>query len=113
MGKYFEDSFWQHLVIDRVNRYGIVDEPLYFYRQRGDSISGQPSNRLTDLLEGNKMRLDFIRGKYPDLLTLMQKKYSELNNQVNPPDNVSYRCKRFFQRVKGRLCPSSYHRINL
>lgn len=113
VGKYFEDSFWQHLVIDRVNRYGIIDEPLYFYRQRGDSISGQPSNRLTDLLEGNKMRLDFIRGKYPDLLTLMQKKYSELNNQLNPPDNVSYRCKRFFQRVKGRLCPSSYHRINL
>ena len=53
VGKYFEDSFWQHLVIDRVNRYGIVDESLYFYRQRGDSISGQPSNRLTDLLEGN------------------------------------------------------------
>lgn len=113
VGKYFEDSFWQHLVMDRVDRYGIIDEPLYFYRQRGDSISGQPSNRLTDLLEGNKIRLDFIRGKYPDLLTLMQKKYSELNNQVNPPDNVSYRCKRFFQRVKGRLCPSSYHRINL
>lgn len=113
VGKYFEDSFWQHLVLDRVERYGIIDEPLYFYRQRGDSISGQPSNRLTDLLEGNKTRLDFIREKYPDLLNLMQKKYSELNNQVNPPDSVSYRCKKFLQRVKRRLCPSSYERINL
>ena len=113
VGKYFEDSFWQHLVMDRVERYGIVDEPLYFYRQRGDSISGTPSNRLTDLLDGNKMRLDFIREKYPVLLTLMQKKYSELYYQINPPDSVFYRYKKFLQRVKGRLCPSSYQRINL
>lgn len=113
VGKFFEDSFWQHLVMDRVERYGVIDEPLYYYRQREDSISGTPSNRLNDLLEGNKERVNFIREKYPDLLTLMQKKYSELNNQVNPPYSVSYRCKRFFQRVKGRLCPSSYQRINL
>ena len=113
VGKYFEDSFWQHLVMDRVERYGIIDEPLYYYRQREDSISGKPSNRLTDLLEGNKMRLDFIREKFPDLLAIMQKKYSELNNQVNPPNSISYQCKKFWQRVKGRLCPSSYERIKL
>lgn len=113
VGKYFEDSFWQHLVMDRVERYGIVDEPLYYYRQREDSISGQPSNRLADLLEGNRARLDFIREKYTDLLPLLQKKYSELYYQINPPNSISYRCKRFWQRVKGRLCPSSYERIDL
>ena len=113
VGKYFEDSFWQHLVIDRVDSYGIVDEPLYFYRQRQDSISGTSSNRLNDLLEGNRDRMNFISEKYSELFPLMQKQYSELSYQINPPNSVSYRCKKFLQRVKGKLCPSSYERINL
>lgn len=113
VGKYFEDSFWQHLVIDRVDSYGIVDEPLYFYRQRQDSISGTSSNRLNDLLEGNRERLNFISEKYSGLLPLMQKQYSELSYQMNPSDSVYYRCKRFLQRVKAKLCPSSYERIDL
>lgn len=113
VGKYFEDSFWQHLVLDRVERYGIVDEPLYYYRQRKDSISGISSNRLNDLLGGNRERLNFIREKYPELLPLMQKQYTELSYQINPPDSVFYWCKKFIQRVKGRLCSSSYKRIKL
>ena len=39
-GKFYEDSYWQHLVMDRVNCYGILDTPLVYYRQRPDSISG-------------------------------------------------------------------------
>ena len=61
----FEDCFWQHLVIDRVVRYGIKNEPLYYYRQCADSISGVVSDKNRDLLEGYSIRLDFIRKKYP------------------------------------------------
>lgn len=113
VGKYFEDSFWQHLVIDRVTQYGIIDEPLYFYRQRGDSISGTSSNRLNDLLEGNRARVDFIHERYPELFPLMKRKYDDLCSQINPPQDVIYRCKRLMRRLVGRLHPSLYKKINL
>lgn len=113
VGKYFEDSFWQHLVIDRVERYGIIDEPLCYYRQRGDSISGTPSNRLNDLLEGNKERMSFIRDQYPELLSLMKKKYDDLCNELNPPNDVGYKWRQFISKIMGRLRPSIYKRIDL
>lgn len=113
VGKYFEDSFWQHLLMDKVERYGIIDEPLYYYRQRDDSISGTPSNRLNDLLEGNKERLNFIREKYPQLLPLMEKKYKGLYERFNPPTGTKYRLKRFVERMIGRLKPDLYRRIDL
>lgn len=113
VGKFFEDSFWQHLVMDKVERYGIIDEPLYYYRQRNDSISGMPSNRLNDLLEGNKERLNFIHERYPELYPLMKRKYDNLYSQMYPPQDITYKCKRFMQRVLGRLRPSVYKKIDL
>ena len=113
VGKFFEDSFWQHLVIDRVERYGIIDEPLCYYRQRGDSISGTPSNRLNDLLEGNRERMSFIRDKNPEMLSLMKKKYDDLCNELNPPSDVGYKWRQLIRRVMGRLRPSLYKRIDL
>ena len=113
VGKFFEDSFWQHLVMDRVERYGIIDEPLYYYRQRNDSISGMPSNRLSDLLEGNKERLIFIHERYPALYPLMRRKYDNLYSQMYPSQGITNKCKRFLQRVLGRLRPSVYKKIDL
>lgn len=113
VGKYFEDSFWQHLAMDRVERYGIVDEPLYFYRQREDSISGTPSNRLNDLLEGNRERMNFIREKYPELLPLMEKRYKALYEQINPSGGSAHHCKLLISRVLNRFCISSYKRIDI
>lgn len=112
-GRYFEDSFWQHFVMDRVERYGIVDAPLYYYRQRNDSISGMPSNRLNDLLEGYKGRLNFIHERYPELYPLMKRKYDNLYSQMCSPQGITYKCKRFMQRILGRLRPSVYKKIDL
>ena len=67
VGKLFEDSYWQHLVMFDTNRYGVIPAPLYFYRQRSDSISGNIGNKLLQLLEGNEQRLLFIRDNYPRL----------------------------------------------
>jgi glycosyltransferase involved in cell wall biosynthesis len=113
VGKYFEDCFWQHLVMDRIARYGIIDEPLYYYRQRNDSISGMPSNRLNDLLEGNKERLNFIHERYPELYPLMKRKYDDLYSRMDLPQGITYKCKRFMERVLGRLRPSVYKKIDL
>lgn len=113
IGKYFEDSFWQHLVIDRVEHFGIIDEPLCYYRQRGDSISGASSNRQNDFMEGNRERMEFIRDKYPDLFPLMKKKYRDLDILLNPPTGIGYKLKRLIRRIVDRFCPNVFKRIDL
>lgn len=64
-GKYYEDSYWQHLIIHECKRYGIVPTPLYYYRQRSTGISGEFSLKNLDLLRGYEERLLFILGNYP------------------------------------------------
>lgn len=71
VGKFFEDSYWQHLVLHEADRYGVIPQPLYYYRQRGDSISGQLGVKALDLLEGNEERLHFVLQEYPDFTSLM------------------------------------------
>lgn len=71
--KYFEDSFWQYRVIDRVERYGIINRPYYYYRQRDASISSVFSARNFDLIEGCLQRLAFIKQNYPHLLDSARK----------------------------------------
>lgn len=66
VGKYYEDSYWQHLVINDCRHYGVIPEPLYYYRQRKGSISGTSSVRLLDLIEGQERRLGFIIQSYPE-----------------------------------------------
>lgn len=102
-GKFFEDCFWQHRVVDRVRRYGIIDSPLYFYRQRADSISGTVSDKNMDLLEGYSVRLDFIRNKYPQHYDLMCKMYDKIYAQVYPKTQSVCFVRRVFVRVSNRL----------
>lgn len=66
--KYFEDSFWQYRVLDKVINYAIVNKRLYYYRQRSSSISGNFSQRNFDLIEGNLKRLEFLKVEYPYLV---------------------------------------------
>jgi len=71
VGKFFEDSYWQHQVVADVNRYGVVPEPMYYYRQRTDGISGKAGLRALHLLEGNEERLRFVRHRFPELESIM------------------------------------------
>ncbi len=73
-GKFYEDSYWQHLIINDVDIYGVLPEPLYYYRQRGDSISGRTSERILDLYSGLEQRLSFLIENYPDLVGLQADK---------------------------------------
>lgn len=114
VGKFFEDSYWQHLVMHRVKHYGIIDKPLYYYRQREDSISGTASHRLKDLVEGYNVRLEFIQEHYPQFAPIMQKMCQKVHDQVYPSNRVSFKIKSFLARVKHRLFPrTKYTKISL
>ena len=73
-GKYFEDSYWQHLVMNEITNYGIVPTPLYYYRQHSSSISGEFSIKNLDLLKGYEERLKFVQNFYPKYLDVMSAK---------------------------------------
>ena len=64
-GKFYEDSYWQHLIVHECTRYGIVPTPLYYYRQRSSGISGSFSLKNLDLLRGYEERLSFVQANYP------------------------------------------------
>lgn len=66
--KYFEDSFWQYKIVNECKKYGIINDPLTYYRQREGSISCNGINtKILDLIDGNINRTQFIKIHYPDL----------------------------------------------
>lgn len=74
-GVYFEDVYWQHLMVHEIHRMGVIPEPLYYYRQRPESISGTFSIRNLDLLKGADERLSFIKKHYEGLAPLAEKQF--------------------------------------
>jgi len=67
-GVLFEDVFWAHQVMHRVNKFVIIHKPLYNYYQRNDSIVANYSSRNLDILKGLKERHLFLQQHYPELL---------------------------------------------
>lgn len=70
-GRYYEDSYWQHLIVHECKRYGVVPTPLYYYRQRNSGISGEFSLKNLDLLRGYEERLTFVQRMYPEYVKHM------------------------------------------
>ncbi|MCM3568223.1 glycosyltransferase [Neobacillus mesonae] len=66
-GVLFEDVFWAHQVMQKVKRFVILHDPLYFYAQREDSIVATYSVRNLDILKGLKERHSFIEKNYGEL----------------------------------------------
>jgi len=106
VGRYFEDSYWQHLVFAGVGRYGIIDEPIVYYRQREDSISGKPSVHFDDLIEGYRLRLDFVKENYPQYVSQMKKTYQKVYEQRYPKTGVTNAVTMLINRVKAKLFPA-------
>lgn len=67
-GVLFEDVFWAHLVIHKVHKFVLIHTPLYFYRQRNDSIIATYTTRNLDAIKGMKERHIFIENNYPELV---------------------------------------------
>jgi len=74
-GKYYEDSYWQHLIVHECQRYGIIPSPLYYYRQRNTGISGEFSLKNLDLLRGYEERSVFVQEHYPEFNDVMSQSY--------------------------------------
>ncbi len=67
-GKYHEDVFWSYQPVARAKRVCVFDAPLYFYRQREESIMGGGfSEKRLDALEAKEIRLTFLSRCYPEL----------------------------------------------
>ena len=101
VGKYYEDSYWQFHILSESKRYGVIPQPLYYYRQRTDSISGSGGGKLIDLLEGYEQRLAFICDRYPD--------FSSLAADILWQNSFSMRNKgvvfsEFFERINSDYC---------
>lgn len=74
-GKYYEDSYWQHLIVHECKRYGVVPAPLYYYRQRNSGISGEFSLKNLDLLRGYEERMRFVQSYYPQNMKQMVERF--------------------------------------
>lgn len=77
-GRYFEDSFWKYQIMELSNKFVYVAIPLFYYRQRPQSISGSFTLKNIDLLIGIEKRLQFIQKNYPQLFNLALNKYWNL-----------------------------------
>lgn len=66
-GVLFEDVFWAHQVMQRVDKYVLSNKPLCYYLQREDSIVATYTIRNLDIIKGLKERHEFIEKHYPNL----------------------------------------------
>ncbi|MFT4412582.1 glycosyltransferase family 2 protein [Fredinandcohnia humi] len=67
-GVLFEDVYWAHNVMQRINRYVILHEPLVYYLQRNDSIVSTYTPRNLDIIRGLIKRHNFIEENYKELV---------------------------------------------
>lgn len=66
-GVLFEDVFWAHHAMHKVDTYVILHEPMYYYCQRDDSIVATYSLKNLDIITGLKERHRFIEKHHPSL----------------------------------------------
>lgn len=72
-GVLFEDVFWTHQVIKKIEKYTITHIPKWYYVQREDSIVAKYSSRNLDILEGLYERREFLKQYYPELVAKLNK----------------------------------------
>jgi len=96
-GKYYEDTFWKFHIIDASSIYVILGKPMVYYLQREQSISGQFSLRNLDQLEGEFVRLNFLKENYPHLVDKALKEFkikiaqhAQLVKQLNKKEEQIY-----------------------
>lgn len=73
LGKCNEDVFWSYQAIANANSVSIINDPLYFYRQRENSIMGNNfSLKRLDALEAKVLRQRFINERFKELTVLAE-----------------------------------------
>ena len=69
IGRLHEDEFFSYRIYDKAKSLVYIDIPLYYYRQRADSIMSTFSLRHLDVIDAFCRRIKFLERKYPDLAT--------------------------------------------
>lgn len=98
-GVLFEDIFWAHLVMARVNKYVISHKPLCYYLQRSTSIVADYSLRSLDMIKGLEERhkfisnnyIGFINESYKSIFNVVTQHYEILNNKKDLDMDFKYR----------------------
>ncbi|WP_100012068.1 glycosyltransferase family 2 protein [Lentibacillus sediminis] len=67
-GVLFEDVFWAHQVMHRVEKLVLLHQPFYYYYQRPDSIVAAYTPKNLDIMEGLKERHRFLESYFPEFL---------------------------------------------
>lgn len=67
-GVLYEDVFWAHNVMDKVETYVILHTPMCYYLQRNDSIVYNYTLKNLDIIKGLKERHTFIEEHYNELI---------------------------------------------
>lgn len=92
IGRFFEDIYWQPMVIGACVRYGVINKPYYNYRQRSESITGTFSFRKLDLLTGYLVLLEYVKLNYPQLYHKTVRKYWTIKTSFDNSLKL-YECK--------------------
>lgn len=67
--KTHEDEFFTYLALHKAKKVMLINDPLYYYRQRADSIMGSKvSEKNLNCLEAELEKIDFVKQQYPELL---------------------------------------------
>lgn len=103
VGKQHEDVFWSYLAISKAGKVSVFDTPMYFYRQRDDSIMGaQFSLKSLDSLEAKLLRNDYIKLNFPSL-------FQESN--TNLWFSCIYALQMSYVHIKGESCDIANNKI--
>ena len=98
--------------IDRCSRYGCVDIPLYYYRQRKDSLTGSLTINDKRVLEAYSQRLVFIESHYPELSNEMRNQYYKIYSQFYNSSNFLFHLNVLYKKMKDRIV-SPYEKIEV
>ncbi|WP_346867990.1 MULTISPECIES: glycosyltransferase family 2 protein [unclassified Clostridium] len=98
-GVLFEDIFWAHLVMEKVNKYVICHKPLCYYLQRSNSIVAVYSVRNLDMVRGLEERHRYIKENYKELVN---ESYRNLFNGITTQYDLLNKNKEFDENYKYR-----------
>ena len=75
-GRYFEDTYWFHKIIDKGNVL-IIPEPLIYYRQREGSISYSGKYKLKDRVLGLEEHYKYLQQYHPEFVNLFKEHFAK------------------------------------
>ena len=103
-GKINEDEFWTYKIFGNSKKITFVDDAMYFYFQREDSIIGQRySLKRLDVLDALIERMDYMEKNFPELYSMA--KVSLIGNCVYALQcSYLYMCKKDLKIAASRVC---------